>query len=187
MGSGGLAPSRAGPSARGLTFDELPELRQTRNVMGGVMETTPELFYRVSPANGGLVFAERSRAEFVAQIHRAFEDSRIWDDFRKAMPPDEYASLLQQFDELGDPRPLADDEFEVTSVGAYCDGDYPPWLQAEMGRLLPEEVLREFGRVEVTAINGNYWHIEPGVVAPLVRRLRELGFRVEHAPDLKFH
>src|SRR5688572_30351785 len=90
------------------------------------------LLYRVSPYNGGVVFAPAARAELVARINRALKKSRTWSEFRRSMPRAEYSRVMRVYDENGEPRPRGSDQFSSESVPGFSDGDYPPWLQQEM-------------------------------------------------------
>src|SRR5262249_9079592 len=116
----------------------------------------PVLLYNISPANGGLVFATRQRAAFISRIHDAVSGSRTWAEFRRATPGAEYSRIT----EGREPRPRGSDPFSSDEVPGYGDGDYPPWLQQEMESVLPAEVLEQFGKGEMTMLNGGYIHIE---------------------------
>jgi hypothetical protein len=72
------------------------------------------------------------------------------------MPRDEYSRIVRGFDESGEPRPRGSDEF--SGPPGYDEGDYPPWLQAEMD-WIAEDIWSEFGTLEDTMLNGSYWHI----------------------------
>ncbi len=86
----------------------------------------------------------------------------------------------------GERRPKSSDPFDAGRISGYYDGDYPPWLQAELGDLIPGEVLEEFGEWQRTAINGAYLHIDPEML-PLVRiRLEKLGYELESGCTLAF-
>src|SRR5688572_17936271 len=87
------------------------------------------VLYRVHP-NGGLVFAGAARARRISRIHSAITKSSTWGAFRRAMPRDEYSRLVRAlFDDNEEPRPRGTDEFTCEHIPAYCDGDYPDWLQ----------------------------------------------------------
>jgi hypothetical protein len=144
-----------------------------------------KLLYRTVPYNGGLVFATPERALLIARIHRAIETSKTWDQFRKAMPRAEYSRIVQSYDEQGDRRPRGPDAFSSEAVPGYCDGDYPPWLQAEMD-WIEEDVWRKFGTHKSTMLNGLYWHVPEKNRKAVCAALRERGWEVEHAPKLEF-
>lgn len=146
-----------------------------------------DLLYRLVPHNGGAVFAETDRAEFVARIHRALSKSKNWGEFKTAMPEREYERIMHDFDEEGEPRPTASDEFKSDYIGGYSDGDYPPWLQSEMDMVIPEEILWEFGERQTTFVNGDFWHIPEQNMENAAEALRECGYEVERADELPFH
>ncbi|MBK9968769.1 MAG: hypothetical protein IPP07_29470 [Holophagales bacterium] len=126
----------------------------------------PILYWRVSPANEGLVFATPERAEEVDALYRAITTSRTWGAFRAAMPPEEYEQIVSiVFDEAGEERPEPGTPFDSSVVPGYCDGDYPPWLQTEMEEVLPQKVIDRYGRWVETSINGWYVHLEASLDA----------------------
>jgi hypothetical protein len=146
------------------------------------------LLYNISPANGGLVFAEPERAQSISRIHEAISRSSTWEEFRRAMPRWEYSRLIRKrFDERGETRPRGSDKFDEGQIPGYCDGDYPDWLQQEMEAVLPEEILEEFAEGEVTMLNGTYDHIDPKHLPAIKARLEELGYVVEDGTDLSFY
>lgn len=147
----------------------------------------PALFYTVSLANGGLVFATPERAKEINRSHRAIEDSQTWGEFRRAVPSSDYEEIVSAvFGEAGEDRPEADDPFDSSAVPGYCDGDYPPWLAPEMEDVLPPAVVDRFGRWEETCINGSYVHFDPAREAEIVEMLRSAGFDVVRRDDLMF-
>jgi hypothetical protein len=144
--------------------------------------------FNIHPGNGGLVFAEPERAQFVSRIHEAISNSSTWGELRRAMPRQEYSRLIREcFDEEGEPRPRGSDEFDGEQIPGYCDGDYPDWLQQEINGVLPEEVLREFAAVEDTMLNGPYIHIDPEHLPVIKARLEQLGYIVEDGTHLSFY
>ena len=145
-----------------------------------------ELLYRVVPHNGGVVFAKPDRATFIARIHVAIESSTTWSQFRSAMPRKEYSAIIRSFDDEGTPRPKSTDAFSVESVPGYTDGDYPTWLQQEMGDILPTSVLQQFGKRESTMLNGDFWFFSAADLPAIGAALEALGWELECAQDLEF-
>jgi len=146
------------------------------------------LLFRIVPHNGGVVFAAPERAKFIARIHSAINSSQTWRQFRSAMPRKEYSNILwSAFDDAGEGRPKGTDPFSGESLPGWSDGDYPPWLQAEMERILPIEVLDQFGERESTALNGHFWLIPKKNIAGICAALESLGWDLELAQDLPFH
>lgn len=145
------------------------------------------LLYRIHPWNGGVVFANEGRAQFIALIHKALSSARTWDEFKRLMPSQEYQMIRRVFDEQCEPRPRLDEEFLAEYVSGVSDGDYPPWLQTEMERIIPQDILRQFGKYETTFLNGSYWHIPKAQMEPMANALRDRGFEVIRAEHLPFH
>jgi len=153
-----------------------------------------KLLYRVVPHNGGVVFAEEDRAREIASIHNAIANSTTWGEFKAAMPPKEYEWIFEWYmegidydEDLGEePQPPTPEE-PFDGYFLICEGDYPAWLQAEMGRVIPRDLLHRYGKSEQTFINGDFWNIPKTNIEPIVAELRARGFEVEEAQDLKFH
>ncbi len=145
-----------------------------------------KLLYRTVNHNGGLVFATDDRARRISRINHAISTSKTWADFRRAMPRQEYSQLLRVFDELGEPRPKGTAEFSGEMLPGWSDGDYPPWLQAEMSGLIPKPILERFGTRKSTVLNGSFWWIPPEAAEAICAELAALGWTAEHAPDLRF-
>jgi hypothetical protein len=145
----------------------------------------PVLLYTVSPANGGLVFATPERAEFISRIHAAIH-SETWAEVRRFMPRSEYSRMIRDlFDNNGEPRPRGCDPFSPEEyVPSYYDGDYPDWLQQEMGDILPPEVIERFGKGEMTVHNGGYTHIDPADLPAIKELLESLGYVVKDGSHL---
>ena len=145
-----------------------------------------KLLYRVAE-NEGLVFAPADRARLISQIHEAINNSRTWEQFRKSIPRKAYSEIIHDsFDDAGEPRPKGSDRFEGEMVAGWCDGDYPAWLQSEMGDVLPSEVLQQYGTLETTFINGCYWHLPPENCDAICDSLKVLGWELERAQNLFF-
>jgi hypothetical protein len=148
----------------------------------------PVLLYRVVDHNGGVVFATRNRARIVARIHQAISRSRTWGQFRAAIPREEYSRVIRNtFDARGEARPRSTDAFIAEVLPGWVDGDYPPWLQQEMGRVIPPTILKQFGSREATAINGPFWLIPEANCDEICKALRSQGFDVRRAQRLAFY
>ena len=145
-----------------------------------------KLLYRVVPHNNGVVFAAPDRATYIARIHSAIVSSKTWDQFRRAMPSAEYSNIVRWFDENGEPRPKSIDAFSGESLPGWSDGDYPPWLQQEMEKVVPRTVLERFGTRGDTFLNGSFWLIPADNLDEICTALKALGWELERAQDLPF-
>lgn len=145
-----------------------------------------KLLFRVVDHNGGLVFATEDRARFVARIHEAISTAKTWADFRRKVPRPAYSTVIRLLDERGEPRPRNTNAFSGEMVPGWADGDFPPWLQAEMPKLIPRHLLEHFGRQQPTSLNGSFWWLPPESADPLCAELSALGWQTEHSPDLRF-
>ena len=146
-----------------------------------------KLLFRVVPHNSGVVFAAPDRATYIARIHMAIASSTTWGQFRKAMPRAEYSNIVRWFDEKGEPRPKSKDPFSAESLPGWSDGDYPPWLQQEMEKIVPRTVLERFGKRADTYLNGSFWLIPTENLDETCTALNALGWELERAQNLPFH
>lgn len=146
-----------------------------------------ELVYRISPINGGIVLTTPGRAFLVDRINRAISSASTWSEFRKLMPIKEYSSIVRNFDDHGQRRPKGTDPFTAEQLPGYCDGDYPPWLQAEMDLILPISFLEKHGKRESTSLNGSFWMISREALETVLNALFYSGYDVSEASDLEFH
>src|SRR5271165_3429578 len=98
----------------------------------------PVLAFRKAPHTASLVFTSLKRAIENDRLHRGIESSKTWGEFRRAIGPEEYASLYEEVfykPEPGEkPEDIPEDELEPEDdapfhsdfVPGFCDGDYPP-------------------------------------------------------------
>jgi hypothetical protein len=109
------------------------------------LRPAPELvlLYRVVGHNGGVVFAEESRARQIHQLHEALMTAKTWGGLKKLLDPADYADLADRYcsnfgEERPEPRPRT--RFSAEQIPGWSDGDYPPWLQAEMDEIIPDDL-----------------------------------------------
>lgn len=145
------------------------------------------LVYRaVAHSPKWLVFAFESRARLVHEINHAIKEAETWKDFFRLLPDSESRRLRALIEQEVGPID-ATGRFNREWLPGYSDGDYPPWLQAEMGACLPAIVLDEFSLRESSSVNGPFWQIPADMRDALVRRLRERGFAVHERSDWDFY
>jgi hypothetical protein len=85
-----------------------------------------------------------------------------------------------------DQEPADDAAFSSGDVPGYFDGDYPPWLAAEMDCYVPTEILQRFATLESSALNGDFYNIDITQREGILKALAEVGFTVEERQDLQF-
>ena len=146
-----------------------------------------KLLYRLVPHNGGAVFAEEDRAMQIAQINLALRASTTWGDFRQSMPPYEYQRIVEMIDFDNDEQTEPDPDEQFDGGWLTEEGDYPDWLQPEMDLVIPDDILKAYGRLETTFLNGSYWHIPEENMEPMAEALRVRGYIAERAQDLPFY
>ena len=151
------------------------------------------LLYRASPTNGGLVLSPPGLAHYVSRIHHAIDKAHTWEEFRALLPPGEYVALLEAMVQRGRDMkqlPAPNKPFVPEWIPGYLEGQYPMWMQAEMGDYLDMVVLDVVERLAVlqTTPDGcEYLFIPPAAIDLLRQELADLGYELEHAPDLLFY
>jgi len=151
------------------------------------MKSKPEKYlYRINPLTGSVIIATEQRARFVGQIQHALQNSRTWNEFKLAIPKDEYARIMGILaeDEI---QPLEPTElFKPADIPGFSDGDYPPWLEAEVARVVPLEILKKFATYEQSVLNGPFWTIPAANCDAILEALTATGFILERAQDVPF-
>jgi len=162
--------------------------RPQKRVKKLAKKSPKKLLYRTVGHNGGLVFAEPRRALVIDRIHRAIAESTTWEEFRKAIPRKAYSYIIKIYDMNCERHPRGSATFSGEMLPGWTEGDFPPWLQREMGSIGKdvEDVWRQFGRLENTFLNGSFWFIPPEQENAVCAALRAIGWEVEHAPELQF-
>jgi hypothetical protein len=131
-----------------------------------------------------LIFAEQNRAHRVHLIWTAVNHAETWGEFINLLPAGEWASLCRLWD---DEPPARSDRFNADRLPGFSDGDYPPWLQTEVGTVFPAILAEEFGLQQQSMINGPYWEIPAELDQPIVERLVHLGYSVTRRDDWHFY
>ena len=146
------------------------------------------LFYRHAPHMESLVFAPPHVAQHISEIHTAFS-AETWGEFLRKIPQSEFWGLWNsRCEDEEEPLPDPDRPFNPAEIcGAFCEGDYPAWLQQDQDRWLPNEILERWGKRESSVINGSFWIIDPAQEQEIVQRLSELGITARQRGDLRFH
>ena len=123
-----------------------------------------------------VVFAPRERADYVAQIHAALQDSDTCVEFKQKLPEGEWDGYFQAvFDE----PPDGDQAFEADDVPGHADGDYPPWLaQEQLGWFPPELISKYDGEVAMTVFNGSSLNLPAVRTQEICDDLRALAHNV---------
>lgn len=135
----------------------------------------------ISPFNGYGVVTSQKRLDHIVAIHEV----STWAEFAK-VDPLAYADACESYDGAEEPKPSDDDPFAVSMVPGFDDGDYPPWLQAEMDLYVPDDILRAHARPESSVINGRFWVLEASELDSMLQALRERGYEVERVNDIPY-
>ena len=106
------------------------------------------------------------------------------------MPFEEYRRLvIEMFGEPGNLQavPADGEKFESSYIWGYHDGDYPPWLQAEIGHVLPPDLLEQYAEPIGTRLNGDYYQIVDDDFVALKAELEARGYDLIDRSDLFFY
>jgi hypothetical protein len=149
-----------------------------------------DIVYRIIEGTygpGNVVFAERGRAEYVAHIWKALQDSKTWGELRRNLPDGEWEDHFQlYFDEYEEEVPADDEPFESGDAPGQEDGDYPAWLAQEQLDWFPPELIEKYGGDAGTSVlNGEFLELPPGKAEQIADDLRAMGHTVEPT-DLEF-
>lgn len=149
-----------------------------------------DIVYRPGIGSNGVdsvVFAERQRAERVAQISDALENSTTWGEFRRALPAGEWEQRFQAYYDDAEEQPPADeDPFDAEEIPGYTEGDYPEWLRQVQLEWFPRDLIVKYGgAVGVTVHNGPVLDLPGDKAEQIAADLRALGHTVERS-DLNF-
>lgn len=86
-----------------------------------------DIVYRLGAEEPGtVVFAERWRAEYVAHILKALEESPTWGELRRNLPPGELEYHFQDyFEDREEDVPADDEPFDADCAPGRTYGDSP--------------------------------------------------------------
>ena len=122
-----------------------------------------------------LVFIPTERARHLASTWKAMLKSKTWGELKKLAPLKAYREILQ-FQES--PRSIRSGHvFDYYTMTPVPEGDYPGFPQQEVMEWMPKDILREYGRMMQTSLNGDYPAFDPQVCQTIVERLKQHGFR----------
>jgi hypothetical protein len=132
-----------------------------------------------------LVFIPEPEARRLAAIHQAICRSKTWSDFTRQMPEDDLQEVVSRFIEDDEPLPSDEDRFVVDFLPpAFFDGDWPDWAEQKMLHWVPSAILRKYGIMMPTAINGSYPILDPSRKLEIVAAMNEAGFECREDEEL---
>lgn len=136
---------------------------------------------------GNVVFAERGRAQYVADIWKALQESNTWGELRRNLPDGEWEDHFQpHFDDYEEEVPADDELFDAEDAPGRADGDYPPWLAQEQLEWFPPELIEKYGGdVGTSVLNGEVLDLPADKAEQIADDLRAMGHTVEPT-DLEF-
>lgn len=124
-----------------------------------------------------VLFAERGRAEYVAQIRQALAQSRTWGEFQSSLPEGEWEKTF--VDSLGG-TPESDEIFTADQAPGHADGDFPEWLRQSQLEWFPNDLIEKFGgEVSMSVLNGPMLDLPAGSAEEIADELRRRGHVVE--------
>jgi hypothetical protein len=147
-------------------------------------QTNRTLFHGTS-IDGSPLFARPETIEQVSACHLAVRGSRTWGDFRRLLPTEDFAKVVEAITDGRDYYGLPEDaaEFDRAMVPGLVDGDWPAWIKQTMLSELPEEV-QSLGSAEASTLNGPFLEFDPDSLTGILDDLKNLGWTVIDRPDL---
>lgn len=146
-----------------------------------------KLVYAIHPSGEEIIFLTPERAAFICRIQEALHNSRTWHEFRLAMPPGEYDTIMRgQFDDNDEPRPKGTDAFDCDDIQIVADRDYPEWVQQEMlsDDAFPADLREKYGTVEESVLDGLFLSIDVSYLDEILKELARRGYHVEDGDNM---
>lgn len=143
--------------------------------------TRSEIVYGVLATEHYLVLVPRQRAEELASIHAAVQESQSWDEFRSRIPQHDWRELVRVFEE-NEEEPS--EPFEPDAVPGYADGDWPDWPAQRMLDWVPKPIQERFGRMRDSVFSGPFLELDPTCSDEIAEALERHGFQVSEDADL---
>ena len=153
-------------------------LRVNVNCANSAEGNDMDIVYRVGGDGfDSVLFANRARAEHVAQIRKALYQSKTWGEFRRNLPEDEWeVTFGYRFDEI----PQDDQPFTADDAAGHADGDYPEWLRQSQLNWFPADLVDKYdGEVSMSVLNGEMLDLPAGYAEEIADDLRQRGHKVE--------
>lgn len=153
----------------------------------GRSKNSMRLVYAIHPSGEEIIFLTPERAAEICRIQEALHNSRTWEEFRLAMPPDEYDMIMRgQFDDNDEPRPRGTDAFDCDDIEIVADRDYPGWVQQEMlsDDAFPSDLREKYGIVEESVHDGPFLSINARYLDEILRELVRRGYLVENGDNM---
>ncbi len=137
-----------------------------------------DIVYRVG-GDGfeSVLFADRTSAEYVAQIRKALYQSKTWGEFRRNLPEGEWENTFVDWLEEA---PQDDEPFTADDAPGHADGDYPEWLRQSQLDWFPEDMIDKYnGEVGTSVLNGPMLDLPADKAEEIADELRKRGHTVE--------
>ena len=150
-------------------------------------KSSMRLVYAIHPSGEEIIFLTPERAAEICCIQEALHNSRTWEEFRLAMPPDEYDTIMRgQYDDNDEPRPKGTDTFDCDDIEIVADRDYPGWVQQEMlsDDAFPSDLREKYGIVEESVHDGPFLSINARYLDEILRELVRRGYLVENGDNM---
>ncbi|MBY6540055.1 hypothetical protein HQ325_15370 [Rhodococcus sp. BP-349] len=126
--------------------------------------------------DGNLVFARRDLAERLSALRSEFVN---WGKARATLDTatlDEIDSVFSQ-SEIDQPEDA--EPFDLDVIPGHADGDWPQWPAKIMLAEVPTEVIKKYGRVESSVLNGEFLILRPESETEIVQELRAHGWECD--------
>jgi hypothetical protein len=136
-------------------------------------------------------FESKMPPEDYASVMEIRAESVFWSSFEEycdeddAESDEERISLWHEYLALGigERPPMPPDCFEPSQVPGHDDGDWPDWVEQEMLDWLPDSIVKKFGEVKSTFLNGPFLLLDINRTSEIVAALEDLGYECHLSAD----
>lgn len=143
-----------------------------------------DLVYQVNEDSGGVVFADREKALYVAQIYEAL-DSKTWGEFRAKLPAGGWQEFVEHWSGEDEEGNLVDDfpDGSAPFDGCYMETGYPEWLANTAVYWFPKDLVEKYGGwVDHNMASDDSLWLPGDQAEEIADDLRALGCTVEPSP-----
>ena len=143
-----------------------------------------DLLYKVGDS-GNVVFAERDRALYAAQLYEALT-AETWGEFREKLPEGGWEEFLEKFggdyEDSGEPVDNFPQGGEPFHGSRYSETGYPEWLAATELQWFPENLVEQFDGFLEFGLDNSSLYLPGEKAEEIADALRALGHTVEPSP-----
>lgn len=153
-----------------------------------MFDDVDSIWYRVSPAHGGLVFALPCDAIYADGIYHALR-SDTWGQLRERLAADDFHDIITLLQSRANSRalPCDSDKFDPNLISEYYDGGFPRWAAIAIEAVLPFHITIKYGRrIMYDSGLDDFLLIRPVYEQSILNELCKLSYCVQRRDDIVF-